>query len=61
MAANEPAATVPIAGITPSRDKESIWYSSKLQDMSPAARELLEKYSHIPPESVENHIYAVVS
>ncbi|PVH81111.1 hypothetical protein DL98DRAFT_417427 [Cadophora sp. DSE1049] len=40
-----------------SRDKNVSWYDPKLQNLSPAARDLLENYSKIPPAEVEDHVY----
>ena len=32
------------------------WYKPELESVSPQAREIFEKYSHIPPAHVESHI-----
>jgi hypothetical protein len=44
-----------------SREKDVPWYTDSIGTrLGPAARKLLEEYSHIPPEQVESHIFAVV-
>ena len=43
------------------RDKDVQWYQTDLETVSPQARELLEKYSHIPPDKVIPHILKIVS
>lgn len=44
-----------------SRDKGVSWYSESVgTKLEGPARELLEKYSKIPPEEVENHVYKIV-
>ncbi|KAH7384967.1 hypothetical protein BKA64DRAFT_748443 [Cadophora sp. MPI-SDFR-AT-0126] len=40
-----------------SRDKNVSWYEPKFENLNPAARELLEVYSKIPPAEVEEHVY----
>jgi hypothetical protein len=42
------------------RDKNVPWYDLKPRKLSPAARELLENYSKIPPAEVEDHVYKMV-
>ena len=36
------------------------WYKADLETVSPQARELLENYSHIPPDEVIPHILKTV-
>lgn len=44
------------------RDGNVKWYSEDIsQRLQPSARELLEKYSKIPPDEVESHVYTIVS
>nr|POE63742.1 methyltransferase trt5 [Quercus suber] len=42
-----------------SRSKSSKWYDQEILELQPAARELLEKYSGIPPADVEAHIHDI--
>ena len=38
------------------------WYHEVLQhELTAEARQLLEKYSKIPPDQIESHIYKIVS
>jgi ERCC4-type nuclease len=37
------------------------WYKKELDEIKPRTRELLEKYSNIPPADVEEHVKHVVS
>jgi SAM-dependent methyltransferase len=37
------------------------WYKKNLDEIKPRTRELFEKYSHIAPAEVENHIHKTVS
>ncbi|MCJ1398105.1 hypothetical protein MMC11_001302 [Xylographa trunciseda] len=41
------------------RSKDVPWYSAELEAVGPAARELLEEYSKIPPEEVVPHVLAI--
>ena len=41
--------------------KDVAWYKEELDDFSPECRELLEKYSYIPPDQVKAHIREIVS
>ncbi|KAI9708135.1 MAG: hypothetical protein M1812_008122 [Candelaria pacifica] len=41
------------------RDKSVPWYKTDIGEIPKLARELLEKYSGIPPDSVVSHIYKV--
>ena len=43
------------------RDKSAPWYAPEISQISPAARELFENYSHVPAERVIPHILEVVS
>lgn len=43
-----------------SRSREVDWYNKELDSVPDAAREVLEKYSKIPPEKVKDHVYAIV-
>ena len=43
------------------QDKNVQWYQADLETVSPQARELLENYSHIPPNEVIPHILKTVS
>ena len=43
------------------QDKNVQWYKPDLETVSPQARELLENYSHIPPDEVIPHILRIVS
>lgn len=40
--------------------KDVPWYEKEVQHFSPAGRELLEKYSHIPPDEVDAHVHEIV-
>lgn len=40
--------------------KDVPWYEKEVQYFSPAGRELLEKYSHIPPNEVDAHVHEIV-
>jgi len=43
------------------RDKGVPWYNPDLgQKLGDSARELLESYSKIPAEDVEDHVYKIV-
>jgi hypothetical protein len=43
------------------RSKDLPWYSPNPGDkLGPAARQLLENYSRIPPEEVEDHVKRIV-
>lgn len=42
------------------QDKNVQWYKPDLETVSPQARELLENYSHIPPDDVTPHILKIV-
>ncbi|KAG8158445.1 hypothetical protein KVR01_011567 [Diaporthe batatas] len=42
-----------------SRDKGVAWYDKTFSGVPKDARELLEKYSHIPPDEVEPHVLAI--
>lgn len=44
-----------------SRDKSVPWYDKTFSGVPKVARELLEKYSHIPPGEVEPHVLTIVS
>lgn len=49
------------AGPENSRTKERPWFHSSIgATLTPAGRELFEKYSKIPPGEVEDHIYKAV-
>ena len=48
----------PVPGQTTSKDVR--WYTKELPKLDPHVRELLENYSHIPPEDVESHILKFV-
>lgn len=55
---DEPKATFqPNVG---SKDKSVGWYDQTFHGIEPAARELLEKYSHIAPEEVDQYVIAMV-
>lgn len=55
---DEPNATVrPTVG---SKDKSVGWYDQTFHGIEPAARELLEKYSHVAPEEVDQYVIAMV-
>jgi len=43
------------------RDKSAGWYQPTLDSITEAQRDLLENYSHIPPEKVIPHILEIVS
>lgn len=60
---NKPSNKMPRrAGPEISRSKERPWFHSSIgATLTPAGRELLEKYSNIPPTEVESHIYKAVS
>ena len=40
--------------------KDVSWYSKEIEGLNPACRELLERYSHIPPDEVEQHVFEIV-
>ena len=40
--------------------KDVKWYRKEPDRFSPACRELLENYSHIPPEEVNSHVFHIV-
>src|ERR1700761_8860185 len=43
------------------RDKDVPWYNPSLdQKLAASTRELLETYSKIPADQVENHVYKIV-
>lgn len=55
---DEPNATVrPSVG---TRDKSVGWYDKTFPGLEPRARQLLEEYSHIPPEEVDQYVTAMV-
>jgi hypothetical protein len=43
-----------------SRDKNVGWFTSNLETLTPAQRDLFENYSHIPSDHVIPHILEVV-
>lgn len=43
-----------------SKDKSVGWYDQMFHGIEPAARKLLEEYSHIPPEEVDQYVIAMV-
>lgn len=49
-------------GIGPeARDKSVAWYKKDIGEIPNPARELLEKYAGIAPDSVISHVYTMVS
>ncbi|KAF2452252.1 hypothetical protein BDY21DRAFT_408479 [Lineolata rhizophorae] len=40
-------------------DRNVAWYKKDLDEVPPAARELLEKYSGIPPDKVKSHVMEI--
>ncbi|KAG6360453.1 hypothetical protein INS49_011515 [Diaporthe citri] len=42
-----------------SKDKSVGWYDQTFHGIEPAARKLLEEYSHIPPEEVDQYVIAM--
>lgn len=55
---DEPKATFqPSVG---SKDKSVGWYDQTFHGIEPAARKLLEEYSHVPPEEVDQYVIAMV-
>lgn len=42
-----------------STSKDVPWYQKEPDRFSPACRELLENYSHIPPEEVSSHVFQI--
>jgi hypothetical protein len=54
------ASTVAFGDEVEKRSKDVEWYQAELPEVPPKARELLEKYSKIPPAEVKDHIYAFV-
>jgi hypothetical protein len=42
-------------------DKSAPWYKDELTEITPQAREILEKYSKIAPNEIIRHILRVVS
>lgn len=51
----------PQGAVVISTSKDSPWYFHEIDTLTPEVRELLEKYSGIPPEKVEAHVKEVVS
>lgn len=43
-----------------SKDKSVGWYDQTFHGIEPAARALLEEYSHIPLEEVDQYVIAMV-
>lgn len=43
-----------------SRDRSVAWYDKTFSGVPADARELLEKYSKIPPDEVESHVLSMV-
>lgn len=43
-----------------SKDRSVAWYDKTFSGVPADARELLEKYSKIPPEEVEPHVLSIV-
>lgn len=43
-----------------SRDRSVAWYDKTFSGVPEDARELLEKYSKIPPDEVEPHVLSMV-
>ena len=43
------------------RSRDVAWYVKDLNNIPDKAREVLEKYSKVPPEKVHDHIYQTVS
>lgn len=43
-----------------SKDKSVGWYDQTFHGIEPAARELLEKYSHIAAEDVDQYVITMV-
>lgn len=42
--------------------KENRWYYASLENrIPPSSRKLLEEYSDVPAEDVDNHVYRLVS
>lgn len=55
---DEPNASVrPKVG---SKDKSVGWYDKDFLGIEPAARKLLEEYSRIPPDEVDQYVIAMV-
>jgi len=56
---DEPSATVrpPKVG---SKDKSVGWYDTHFPGIEPTARKLLEEYSRIPSEEVDQYVIAMV-
>jgi hypothetical protein len=43
------------------RDTNVSWYAESIgKQLNPKTRKLLEEYSHIPPNDVENHVLLLV-
>lgn len=42
------------------RDKTVGWYDKDFPGIEPEARELLEKYSHVPPDEVDKYVIGMV-
>ena len=61
MASSQADATPITPGNNSTHSKDVGWYTPTLTEISPAARELLEKYSNLPPERVIPHILEIVS
>ena len=40
--------------------KDVPWYHKEIEEFRPAGRELLENYSHIPPDQIESHVFELV-
>lgn len=43
-----------------SKDRNVAWYDKTFSGVPEDARELLEKYSKIPPDQVESHVLSMV-
>lgn len=53
----------PNAAVRPkvgSKDKSVGWYDKDFPGIEPAARKLLEEYSRIPPDEVDQYVIAMV-
>lgn len=48
------------ASLIGSRDRSVAWYDKTFSGVPADARELLEKYSKIPPDEVEAHVLSMV-
>ena len=57
---NDQSSTIVSQAPMGTRSKDSPWYDKEIEELQPAARELLEKYAGVPSQDVLPHIYKLV-